>query len=107
MYRIVITGPASRDIQEAYDWWAENRSRDQATRWYLAIHNSIALLQEHPQRCSLAPEADLQASGVRQFLFGTGRRRTHRIVFGIDGNTVVIFRVRHTSQDALVFDDLA
>ena len=25
MHRVIITGPAKRDIQGAYDWWAENR----------------------------------------------------------------------------------
>ncbi|MDZ4658204.1 MAG: hypothetical protein SH868_11560 [Bythopirellula sp.] len=41
-----------------------------------------------------------------QLLYGLGRRPTHRILFGIESETVIIFRVRHTSQDALTGEDL-
>src|SRR5688572_27231577 len=100
MHSVIITGPAKRDIQNAYDWWAENRSAEQAERWYVAIHDAIKSLCHMPERFSAATETDLLAQGVRQLLFGLGRRPTHRVVFTIDHNTVVVLRVRHTSQDA-------
>lgn len=106
MFHVVITGPAKLDLQVAHDWWAENRSAEQAARWYLGIHAAIDSLKNMPERCSLATESDLLEQGVRQLLFGLGRRPTHRVVFGLDGDTVIIFRVRHTSQDALTRDDL-
>jgi len=106
MHRVIITGPAKRDIQGAYDWWAENRSAEQAERWYIGIYDAIQSLRNMPERCSPATETDLLAQGIRQLLFGLGRRATHRIVFTIDGNTVVVLRVRHTSQDALSLNDL-
>jgi plasmid stabilization system protein ParE len=106
MARVIITGPAKRDIQSAYDWWKAHRSAEQADRWYVGIHDAITSLGNMPERCSLAPESELLAQGVRQLLFGLGRRATHRAVFAIDGDIVVIFRVRHTSQDALTIDDL-
>jgi plasmid stabilization system protein ParE len=106
MARVFITGPAQRDIKAAYDWWKENRSAEQADRWYAGIHATIKSLGSMPERCSLAPESDLLEQGIRQELFGLGRRATHRIVFAIDSDTVVVLRVRHTSQDALTVDDL-
>jgi plasmid stabilization system protein ParE len=106
MFHLLITGPAKHDIQIAYDWWAANRSRDQANRWYQGIQLAIESLSNMPERCALASEAELFEHGIRQLLFGIGRRRTHRILFGIDRETVVIFRVRHTSQDVLSLDDL-
>jgi len=106
MHRVIITGPAKRDIQGAYDWWAENRSAAQAERWYVGIHAAIQSLRNMPERCLMAAETDLLAQGLRQLLFGMGRRATHRIIFTIDGNTVVVLRVRHTSQDALSLDEL-
>jgi len=105
MHRVIISGPAKRDIQADYDWWAENRSAEQADRWYVGIRDAIASLRNMPERCSPATETELLAQGIRQLLFGLGRRATHRIVFTIDGNTVVVLRVRHTSQDALSVDD--
>jgi hypothetical protein len=54
----------------------------------------------------MAIESDLLADGIRQLNFGIGRRPTHRILFAIDGLSVVVLRVRHASQDALSGDDL-
>ena len=106
MYRVIITGPAKRDIQTAHDWWAEHRSAGQAGRWYLGIHKKIASLKQMPERCSFAMERDLLDQGIRQLLFGLGRRPTHRVVFMIDNNDVVVLRVRHTSQDGLTPEDV-
>jgi len=90
MIRVIITGPAKRDIQTAHDWWAENRSADQAARWYVGIHKAINSLRQMPTRCSLAAERDLLEKGIRQLLFGLGRRPTHRIVFVVDNEDVVV-----------------
>jgi plasmid stabilization system protein ParE len=106
MAGVIITGPAKRDIQVAHDWWTENRSSEQAARWYVGIHASIQTLRNIPERCSKAAESDLLTQGVRQLLFGLGRQATHRILFAIDDGTVVVLRVRHTSQDTLSVDDL-
>ena len=106
MPRVIITGPATRDIKRPYDWWKQNRSAEQADRWYKGIHVKIKSLHHSPQRYALAAESDLLADGIRELLFGLGRHPTHRIVFAIEGETVVVFRVRHTSQDALASDDL-
>lgn len=105
-FPVIITGPAKDDLQAMYDWWAKNRSTEQATRWYLGIHAAIVSLSNMPERCPLATESELLEQGVRQLLFGLGRHPTHRIVFGIDGQSVIIFRVRHTSQDILTGNDL-
>ncbi|NOZ38972.1 MAG: type II toxin-antitoxin system RelE/ParE family toxin [Planctomycetes bacterium] len=106
MYRVIITGPAKRDIQSAHDWWAENRSVEQAHRWYLGIHEAITSLKQMPQRCSHATEQDLLEQGFRQMLFGLGRHPTHRVVFAMDGKEVVVLRVRHVAQDVLTSEDL-
>src|SRR5688572_5473542 len=106
MPRVIITGPAQNDIQGAFTWWTDQRSAEQANRWYVGIHAAIGSLQSMPERCSLATESDLLAQGIRQRLFGLGRRATHRIVVAIDSDAVVVLRVRHTSQDALSVDDL-
>ena len=106
MANVIITGPAKRDIRAAYDWWKENRSASQAERWYRGILAASRSLRNNPQRCSPAAESDLLSAGIRQLLFGLGRRPTHRLVFTIEDATVIILRVRHTSQDALSSDDL-
>jgi len=69
MLRIIITGPAKRDIQVAHDWWASNRSVEQAARWYLGIQKAIDSLKKMPSRCALSPERELYEHGIRQPLF--------------------------------------
>jgi plasmid stabilization system protein ParE len=106
MARVIISGPAKRDIQAAHDWWAEHRSAEQAGRWYRGIFAAMKTLERSPERCTMATERDLLPQGVRQLLYGLGRKRTHRIVFAVDGDEVIVFRVRHTSQAALKPDEL-
>jgi plasmid stabilization system protein ParE len=106
MARVIVTGPASKDIEAAFQWWKANRSTEQAKRWYVHILSAIKSLADSPERCAFAREHDLIPQGLRQLLFGLGRCPTHRVVFAIDEDTVIVFRVRHVSQDSLSHDEL-
>lgn len=106
MFKVVITGPAKLDIQSAYDWWAKNRSAADAIRWYTGIFESIKSLEDMPERCPLAPETALVKQGLRQLHYGIGASPTHRIVFTIDENEVVVLRIRHSAQDRLDVSEL-
>ena len=101
MFQIKITEPAEADIDQAFVWWSENRSAEQAVRWYQEIKLAIATLRRMPERCPVVPETKLSAVGVRQLLFGVGLHPTHRIIFVIESDKVVILRVRHHAQDTL------
>ena len=105
-YQIVVTRRAKQDIRNAVAWWGENRSKKQAEVWYQRIGTSIETLTQNPDRCPLALETDLNPNGLRELHVGVGTRTTHRIVFTIDGDAVVILRVRHVAQSDLVNDDL-
>lgn len=106
MYRLTITDPAEQDIQDAYAWWRDHRSEEQASRWYRGIHKAILALRSGADRHSRAPESDLHPTGLRQLLFGIGRRPTHRVVFAVENDVVLVVRVRHASQNALTREDL-
>lgn len=106
MYHVRITELAEQDIRAAFEWWRENRSVEQATRWYIGIRKAIHSLRVAQDRCAQAPESDLFPHGIRQLLYGIRRRPTHRIVFAIIGDDVTILRVRHTAQEALRLDDI-
>jgi plasmid stabilization system protein ParE len=101
MFRVVVTEPAVRDLQAAHDWWAENRSRMQAERWYRGILAAMRSLAIEPGRCAEAAESQLLSLEIREHYFGLSGKRTHRIIFGIEGRNVVIYRVRHVAQDYL------
>jgi plasmid stabilization system protein ParE len=106
MYNVRISEPAEHDIRAAFELWRDNRSAEQATRWYIGIRKAISSLRDTPERWALAPETDLLPQGIRQLLFGLRRRPTHRIVFTIVDQDVTILRVRHAAQDELRLDDI-
>ncbi|MDZ4658413.1 MAG: type II toxin-antitoxin system RelE/ParE family toxin [Bythopirellula sp.] len=105
-FDVHISEPAENDIGTAYRWWRDNRSAEQANRWFHEIHNAVATLSTMPLRCPRCEEEDLQEAGIRQLLFGIGRRPTHRIIFEIADNRVNILRVRHVAQKPLEIDEI-
>lgn len=105
-YRVIVTGPAERDLRQIVRWWSEHRSTEQALRWYVRIGPAIDTLATRPERCPKSPETALLSTGLRQLHFGLGRRATHRIVFTIIGQEVRVLRIRHAAQQSLTLDDL-
>ncbi len=97
-HQIRVTDAALRHIEEAAAWWAEHRSLPQALRWLERIHQQIATLAENPDRCSFAHESPRFSFQLRELLFGTSRRPTHRILFRIVGDAVEVLAVRHASR---------
>jgi plasmid stabilization system protein ParE len=105
-FRVLISQTAERDIHQAVAWWSDHRSRAEAERWYERIYPAIATLSRCPERCPLAPESDLLVTELRHLHFGVRRKTTHRIVFTIQDQEVIILRVRHVAQRELESDDL-
>src|SRR5579862_8748310 len=105
--RVVVTEQAEREMQAAFDWWVEHRSKRQAGRWYAGLAKAIADLSENPERHGQSRERDRFSYEIRDLLFGIGRRPTHRAVFTIRGEEVVVLTVRHVAQQDLLPDDIA
>jgi len=78
-----------------------NRSAKQASRWYNGIRAAIASLDRFPERCALAAENDQFPYELRELYFGLGSRPTHRVVFTVAKQHVVVLAVRHTAQGRL------
>lgn len=106
VFKVKITDTATADIDEAFAWWSENRSEEQAKRWYREVKVAIGSLKRMPERCPAVPEAKLSIAGVKELYVGIGKHPTHRIVFVIDSDHVVILRIRHHGQNALGPDDV-
>jgi len=97
-FHVAIARKAAREIEDNYLWLAD-RSEATANRWRNSLLQAVSSLEENPQRCPEAPEAEWHP-GLRELLHGK-RRRVHRILFEIRGHTVVILRVRHSAQESL------
>lgn len=105
-FHVLITARAEADIREAVIWWRDHRSAAQAERWLDKIYPAIATLAMFPQRCPSALETDMLPTGIRELHFGVSAKTTHRIVFTIHGDDVIILRVRHVARRELTADEL-
>lgn len=97
-WRVVFDPHALQQIDEAAEWWAENRSLEQALRWTAEIYDAIARLQDRALLNPFAPETRTIGREVRQLLFGLGGKPTHRVLYFVEGSTVVVAAVRHVAR---------
>lgn len=98
--------PSRSRTGNAADWWAEHRSRQQAARWYAGFSEAIASLSENPQRFPPARENGRFPYEIRELHFGLGSQPTHRAVYTIRDDIVLVLTIRHAAQADLTADDL-
>ncbi len=103
-FQVEITPIAEAQIERAYRWYRE-RNPGFADSWFRGLMNTIATLQEQPQRCALAVEHEIFPEEVRQLLYGKAKN-VYRVLFTIRDDTVYTLYVRHSSQFPLTLDDL-
>ena len=103
---VFLTDRAQRDIEDSYSWWAEHRSAEQAIRWRNACEQAIDALPHNAQQCPLSPESERFPAEVRQRHLGLGRRPSHRVIFTIRPDMILVLRVQHLAQQELSLDDL-
>ena len=106
-YTVVATERAAREIEEAAAWWARERSVEQAERWYQGIRAAISGLAASPEARPVAAEQQRFPYDIRELHFGLGSRATHRVLFTILRETVLVLTVRHAAQRPLTPEDLA
>jgi plasmid stabilization system protein ParE len=106
IHRAGMSRRADREIEAAADWWAEHGSPAQAARWYAGFSAAIDSLAENPERCLLARENGLVPFEIRELHHELGPRPTHRAVFTIRPDAVLILTIRHAAQADLTEDDL-
>jgi plasmid stabilization system protein ParE len=103
---VVVRPQAYDQIDQAFAWWANHRSLEQASRWFSGILAAIEAIGENPTRYAKYAEETAFACEVREMLFGLGRRKTHRVLFALRTDCIYVVSVRHVSQDATDIDEL-
>ena len=103
-YEVVLTDEARQNVRAAVAWYAE-QSQAAADRWYSCFLEALDSLAEDPQRCALARENPRFPIELRELNYGSGRRVSHRIIFAIRPNFVVVCAVRHVAQQDWRPDD--
>ncbi len=105
-YRITVLPRAKQQMLDQSLWWAENRSAEQALKWLEGFHQALASLAEKPDRCAVARERDALNFVVRELHYGLSNKATHRAVFEIRDDEVIVHSVRHLAQRDLTSDDV-
>ncbi|WP_428307419.1 type II toxin-antitoxin system RelE/ParE family toxin [Lacipirellula sp.] len=103
---VILSDRAHADLEINCEWWAEHRSAEQAERWYNAFALEIRSLATTAEQHSKASESDRFPFELRQLNFGLGSHPTHRAVYIIRPDMILVLRIQHLSQDALTPDDL-
>ena len=105
-HAVVFTAQADREIEGATDWWATRRSAEQAGRWYLGLSDAIVSLTTNPERLPLADEDVDFPYELRELDFGLGSRPTHRVLFTVVRDIVIVLTIRHAARGAVRPDDI-
>lgn len=103
---VVIKPKARRDIhKEERDLMRERDSRA-VRKWQAQVLRFRTLLASDPHRCPQADEADNLALDLRELVLGRKRGIAHRVLFTIEGDSVVVHRIRQSARDRITEDDL-
>jgi hypothetical protein len=103
-YAVDISPTAKRQLLAAEEWYS-SRDLNLGEQWLNGIAKAIDSLAVNPERFGLAHENDVLPVGLREMLFGVGRRKTHRVLFVIRENRVVIHQIRHVAQRDFMNDE--
>jgi plasmid stabilization system protein ParE len=97
-YRVTIVSAAKQQMTSQALWWSEHRSVEQATRWLAGLDTALQSLQSYPERCGLARESDVFDVDLCELRYGLSKKPTHRAIFEIRGDEVIVYAIRHVAQ---------
>ena len=109
-FSVEIQPQAFDDIDELASAIRRGSSFEIAQRWFNGLMVAIASLQEMPERCALAPEAEELGDAIRLLLYGR-RSRSYKVYFKVQMDSatigkVLVFHVRHWARRPLTEDEL-
>ncbi len=97
-YRILVTDQAHHDLRQACKWWVRNRSSEQADQWFHGFSEAVRSVSENPERFPPAHEDGAFSSELQHFSYGLGKHPTHRVLFTLEDDKLLILRVRNLAR---------
>ena len=94
---VFLTDRAVQQLNDAADWYAKQNPQV-ADEWFNGIIDAIDDIGSDPQRFAPARENDSVPFELRERRYGLGKRATHRILFAIRPDKIVVHHVRHVAQ---------
>src|SRR5262245_15861370 len=106
-FEVRVADAARFHARQIHAWYRErSRSDAVAEKWLKAFLQALASLQQSPERCPLARESVDFSYELFELHFGSGRRKTHRLLFRIDDTIIRVMAIRHFAQDDVTPDDV-
>lgn len=106
-FEVSVAPTVQEEIWSIAGWYAKKSgSIEVGLKWHDGVSTAIQSLKHNPERCGLAHESDAFPFDLRELLYGSGRRKTHRVLFRIVGNLVEVLVIRHHSQQDVTPDDI-
>ena len=96
-YRVDIGRSAEAELEELYLWVVE-RAPQQGASWFNGLERAILALDQHPERCPVAPESVDPDDPVRVLHYGRSPH-VYRVFFTVDHSPQVV-RVVHVGRGA-------
>jgi len=93
-FRVKQTAQADQDLDDILKWLLEQEAGEAGQRWFRRLKDALLSLSEMPHRCPLAPENKDFPYEVRQLVYGR-TPHSYRVLFTIDGDSVIIVHIRH------------
>mgnify|MGYP002625262716 FL=1 len=106
-YYLHVTSQAELELYEVAIWWADHRSLEQALRWLEGFEAAIDKLPNSPESYPVARENDAFEYTLRELHNGLGSKPTHRALFRIRGDQVIVTGIRHLAQRDVTPEDFA
>jgi plasmid stabilization system protein ParE len=107
-YSVELTPRAVEDADSAAEYIRQS-APEAAQRWFDGLIEAMLSLEEMPQRCPLAPEAQRLGTELRQLLYGK-RGGQFRIVFRVyeevQPPVVRVVAIRHGARDRITREEL-
>ncbi len=104
-YQVRLTDKAESDVDSVLRWFTTQQANSAGATWLSALMSRLSTLESNPDRCPIADESVDVGVEIRELLFGK-RRGKYRLLFRIEGKTVLILRIWHTARDTPTHDDL-
>ncbi len=87
--QVIIAPMTLQHLQNAANWYRERSNSDElASDWLNGFLDVLKSLQFDPARYPLARESHRFPVSIREVHYGSGRRKTHRALFQVHGDTV-------------------
>ena len=103
---LVVMPEAHEGLLRNARWWAEHYSVKQAQRWYDGFSEAIEELPDRIYQYPLARENDAFPFELREMPYGVSSRPTHRALYTIRPDAVVVLSVRGAAEQDVTPNNL-